>query len=127
MKQVIHVIFGAAVGLGAAASAPQALAGDQAMQAGALTRSLSVAYGDLDLTKADAVNTLYARLRGAAASVCGPREDGRNLDAHSDWKRCYNAALDQAVQMVAHVSLSEVHYARTGRSVDSGQQVAGTH
>ena len=92
--------------------------------ASANTRSTTVSYSDLDLSGQAGINSLYNRLRTAAGEVCGAKGDGRNLSMRFAWKQCYDAALDNAVQTVAHVGLSQVHLAQTGRQVGNAQHVA---
>jgi UrcA family protein len=89
-------------------------------------RSMTVSYADLDLSGQAGVDALYSRLRTAADQVCGPKGDGRDLTRRFVWKQCYEAALDNAVRTVAHVGLSEVHLAQTGRRVGGEQRIAGT-
>jgi UrcA family protein len=110
-----------AMALVAAIGAP-AQAGESAGHAN--TRSMTVSYRDLDLSGQAGVNTLYNRLRLAAENVCGPQGDGRDLTMRFAWKQCYDGALDGAVRTVAHVGLSEIHLAQTGRRVDSDRHVA---
>jgi UrcA family protein len=117
MKTLIYAAIATAAAFGVPAlAAPE----------GANSRSMTVSYGDLDLSQPAGVNALYTRLRTAAGSVCGPKADGRNLTMRFYWKQCFNEALDTAVAKVAHVGLSEIHLAQTGRRVGAGQQVADT-
>ena len=128
MKTLINATLATAIGFGAAvaAIAIPAQAGEQNAPGMANTRSLTVPYRDLDLSKKADADVLYGRLKAAANKVCAPKEDMRDLTRHHDWKRCYNAALDEAVTTIAHVGLSQVHLAETGRRIETEQQVAGS-
>jgi UrcA family protein len=123
MKTLKRAAVVAAIGGMAMIGAP-AQAGDRGVPANAEIHSTTVSYGDLDLSREAGVNSLYTRLRAAASDVCGPKGDGRNLVMRFYWRQCYDNALDTAVQKVAHVGLSEVHLAHTGRRVGSGHEVA---
>jgi len=127
MKTPIKAALAAALGLGIAATVVPAQAGEQAVPGNAMTRSMTVSYGDLDLSRQAGVDVLYRRLKTAAGNVCGPKGDGRNLTMQFYWKQCYKAALDNAIETVDHVGLSEAHLVQTGRRVGSEQRVAGSN
>ncbi len=86
------------------------------LRPGAESRSVTVAFADLDMRRAEGASTLYARLRTAARTVCSPTVS-RDLAERRDWIRCYSDALDQAVSATGSGQLSTLHMARTGRSV----------
>lgn len=76
--------------------------------AGAPAPSVTVRYGDLDLTRDEGVKTLYLRLRAAAREVCsddGTREIARRVAA----RHCYEDALDRAVAGVRNKHLAALH------------------
>ena len=77
------------------------------------TRSVTVSYADLDLTKEAGIESLYQRLRTAARQVCGSK-DSRYLEDVREWQRCHDAALENAVNNFGNVRLSAVHQERTG-------------
>lgn len=83
---------------------------------GAETRSVTVAFGDLDMRRAAGANTLYSRLRAAARTVCSPMAS-RDLMERRDWSHCYSEALDHAVSATGSDELSTLHLTRTGRNV----------
>ena len=94
---VASVFAIAAAGLfatGASAAAPDRIA------------KVTVNFAELDLDKPAGVKVLYKRLRNASKSVCGGWEAVR---IHSSAKRCYDAALSQAVFDVNKPLLSELH------------------
>ena len=70
--------------------AAQASAGEPA--------GIRVGYGDLDLATSAGAHTLYARIAGAARTVCG--FEGTALIEQSLWNRCYRAAIADAVAKV---------------------------
>jgi len=72
------------------------------------TRTITVTYGDLDLSKTAGIEKLYQRLKVAARNVCGSR-DVRDLNAVQDWRRCYRSALAGAVRDVGNTRLSALH------------------
>jgi UrcA family protein len=77
-------------------------------------RSLSVRYADLDLERPADVARLYQRIRGAAENVCGPRLlTGLNVPS-PDYRRCFAAAVAQAVARVDRPALSAYHQQRLG-------------
>lgn len=94
------------------------------LRRGAESRSVTVRYGDLDLTRTAGAKTLYARLTSAARSVCAPAAQ-HDLAAHRDWSICYSDALDAAVAETGSNALASLHRERTGRSVST--QVASVN
>lgn len=68
--------------------------------------TVTVSYGDLDLTKEAGVEQLYARLRRAAKSVCGPDTDIRDLPGTTSRNACIAKALAEAVEATHNDRLS---------------------
>jgi UrcA family protein len=62
-------------------------------------RTATVSYADLDLTTADAQETLYYRLSGASRKVCGSSDLRRtgSLKVAAENKACYESTLEQAM------------------------------
>ncbi len=89
------------------------------------TRSMSVSYADLDLSRPAAIDSLYTRLQRAARAVCAPSEM-RDLGMRSDREQCYESAMDHAVANIDNPGLSELYLAQTGRSAHAESEVAGT-
>ncbi len=87
-------------------------------------RSVTVSWGDLDLSRPAGLEQLYLRLSEATATVCSPREDIRNLALHRERKACLARAMDRAVSQVGYPALEELHASRTGRDVQTREQVA---
>jgi UrcA family protein len=62
------------------------------------THSMTVSYSDLNLTAAAGADTLYRRIEGAAADVCG--YEGRALAEIANWHDCVHGAIAQAVAAI---------------------------
>jgi UrcA family protein len=85
--------------------------------------SVRVSYSELDLTRDAGIERLYARLRHAAAEVCGSA-DIRDLGALARQESCARQALDRAVEDVHSARLTARHkggavglqYARLSRN-----------
>lgn len=92
---------------------------DEAAKSNQFTRSSTehVNFSDLNLARVEGVITLHERLRKAASNVCGTRPY-RSLPARRDWKSCYTAALDDAVQAVGHPQLDTIH---AGNVIPTGE------
>lgn len=73
--------------------------------------SITVTYADLDLAKPQGVDTLYARLRGAAKAACGDY-DARNLREKALVRECREEALANAVSGIGHAALTAKHLQR---------------
>jgi UrcA family protein len=69
-------------------------------------KKVTVNFAELNLDKPAGVEILYKRLRNASASVCGGRQA---IQAYRSAKRCYEAALSQAVNDVNKPLLSQLH------------------
>ncbi len=73
-------------------------------------RSVTVSYGDLDLSSPAGANALYRRIQAAAKQVCGYA--GADLTEQSIWKGCYRSAIAEAVSKVKNPLLTAVHSGR---------------
>src|SRR5579864_7764477 len=69
-----------------------------------------VRFTDLDLTRVDGAAVLYKRLRAAAETVCGPRED-RDPAQATAFKKCVQSALGSAVMRVDRAELTAYYRA----------------
>ena len=77
-------------------------------------RSVMVRYGDLDLTRDEGVQVLYARLRAAAKQVCS--DDGSlDLGRRAAVRQCVDTALANAVAGVRNSQLAALHNAKDRR------------
>lgn len=77
------------------------------------TSAVTVRYTQDELGTVAGASHLYARIRGAARSVCG--DSGRTLDEQRLWRSCYRAAMDAAVAQVHSPLLESVHLEAVGR------------
>ena len=77
--------------------------------------SVTVSYGDLNLSTTEGANALYQRIRLAADSVCGYQ--GRTLLERQLWMSCFNEAVERAVGAVGNPTLTSVHARTSRRSV----------
>ena len=82
--------------------------------------SITVKYGDLDLSTPSGAHTLYSRISGAARTVCG--YSGTDFIDQAIWKGCYRGAIADAVAKVNSPLLTAVH---TGRPVSPTVAMAG--
>lgn len=73
---------------------------------------ITVSYADLDLGKPQGVDTLYARLKGAAKAACGDA-DARNLRERALVRECRDEALANAVDGINHSALTAKHLQRS--------------
>jgi UrcA family protein len=93
--------FAMLVSLACLFAASAAHAGDPAA-----TGRVTVTYRDLNISTVAGATTLYQRIRGAAKAVCG--EEGKRLEEHAAWGRCYQSAVSGAVAAVNSPMLSAV-------------------
>lgn len=97
----------AALGCVLAASGAFAAETPAAMQ----SRSVTVDYSDLDLSRSAGAATLYTRLKGAARRVCGSFESRLPAD-FANWRKCYEGALANAVMTVDQAAGVALHRAK---------------
>jgi len=109
MKLVIPVAL-AALGLGALASINaqgiQEVVVTSGKAAGTETRSQTVKFADLDLSKAEGQKALLARIRGAAGEVCAPKPEPNDTKGSTSYKKCVGDAVNQAVAKVGNPGLT---------------------
>lgn len=81
------------------------------------TLSVSVPYGDLDLTKDAGRRTLDARLSRAARTVCGGVAPSRNLSQMQDYRNCVIGART-AYQVQVELALNNANARRVAVLAD---------
>lgn len=129
-KRACAFTLAALLGVPASSGIAGEMAAKRAMQEpriaprGVVTRSIAVPYGDLDLSTQAGAEQLYSRLRGAARSVCGPR-DARVMYLRRAWARCVDKALDDAVAATRSERVAGIHRVQSGRDIELAEQVAG--
>lgn len=93
-----------AIGVGALFStSSQAAAADQE------TSSVTVHYGDLNLSRPKDVDTLYIRLHNSAKQVCGDDESAIDLWKLDHVSRCEQQAIENAVAKIDRPKLTALY------------------
>jgi UrcA family protein len=77
---------------------------------GMVVRSLTVKYGDLNLSNPEGATILYRRIVGAAHEVCDPPSS--ELSALSQTRACIDKAIADAVTKVGHPALVAIYNAK---------------
>jgi UrcA family protein len=81
-----------------------AVAGDMIV-----TKSQVVRFADLNLSTDDGARTLYQRIKLAARQVCDGADE---RFGYSEYRKCFNKAVDEAVSKVDRPTLHVVHQSR---------------
>ncbi len=82
------------------------LAGISAAADNVITKSVTVKYGDLNLSNPQGATALYGRIVSAAHDVCDTPEDFRDMSqAHA----CRDKAIKDAVTKIGHPGLIAVY------------------
>lgn len=100
-------LFGLAVALAVTTALGLLFANDAASAPprGPTTGSVVVRYGHLDFDRDADLRTLYRALRNAASRACGTY-DNRDLPGRAAWRRCRDAAVDDAVARIGDERLA---------------------
>ena len=77
-----------------------------------------VGYGDLNLDTEQGAKVLYARLRGAARTVCAAFED-RDFKRMTLWKSCFDKAVASAVVQINKSTVTALHNQAVNHSAKS--------
>lgn len=72
------------------------------------TRSITVKFGDLNVSSPEGAAALYARIRSAAKSVCSP-EQSPSDPFSTDFRACVHKAIADAVTKVNRMELYTVY------------------
>ena len=72
-------------------------------------KTTAVSFADLDLSKAAGAQTLYKRIKVAAARVCGPADRYTYGASNNAFRKCFEAAVAHAVAQVDRPSLTALH------------------
>ena len=75
--------------------------------------SVTVKYGDLDVTRPQGATILYGRIRAAAKKVCLPLEAG-DVAAKMRFDGCIDKAISDAVKTIQQPELSAFDSAKRG-------------
>jgi UrcA family protein len=76
-------------------------------------KSQTVSFADLDLSKAAGAQTLYQRIKVAARHVCGPADRYTYVTPSNVFRKCFEAAVADAVAQVDRPSLTALHQEQT--------------
>jgi UrcA family protein len=71
-----------------------------------------VSYADLNLNSEPGARTLHGRLRMAARQVCAPSW-GNSLRERTNWRECFDSALERSVAEVDEPMLTAYHRSLT--------------
>jgi UrcA family protein len=71
--------------------------------------STTVRFADLNVQSSEGVRILYARIRGAAEALCGPRWSVWDARRMWEWKECYDGTIEDAVARVNQPMLTDLH------------------
>jgi len=105
LRAIAVITFAAAMFLGNAsyADAQPAPAGKQ----------IAVNYADLNISRPAGAEVLITRMRAAAAQVCGPAPDVRDLVMYRFYRQCIMEAVDRGVASVNAPVVTEVYRGNT--------------
>ena len=92
---------------------------------GPVTRSVKVAYGDLNLQSQAGAQEFYLRLRRASKDACGPRH-AQLQELRREWGQCVAATLDRSVAATGLARVVAMHHETTGRDVSTASKLAGS-
>ena len=76
-------------------------------------KTTTVSFADLDLSKAAGAQTLYNRIKVAARRVCGPADRYTYGAPNNAFRKCFVAAVADAVAQVDRPSLTALHLEAT--------------
>lgn len=85
--------------------------------------SVAVNVGDLDLTRAEEIARLYARIHKAARQVCNPQGLTVYLPQMPSYRECYRLTVDDATARAEHLIRE---HRRNGKSLDSVRRERGS-
>lgn len=77
------------------------------------TQSITIHYGELDLSKAQGLEVLYKRIKRAARFVCGSDRSPLTTSRARHAMECYQDTLEDAVRQVNRPRLTALHRAKT--------------
>jgi len=77
------------------------------------TQSLTVSYGDLDVTHEAGIKVLYGRIQSAAHNVCQPLSTLPGLKKTA-FDKCVSDAASNAVRTIGQPALTSLYEQKTG-------------
>ena len=82
--------------------------------------SIKVKFRDLDLSKPEGAAALYQRIERSARLVCTDSSSPYDAGRVDTFKRCYEAAIQDAVASINQPQLTALHRAKTEKPVQVG-------
>lgn len=73
-------------------------------------KQIAVNYADLDISRRAGAEILITRMRGAAAQVCGPAPDARDLVLYPLYRACLAETLARGVASVNSPMVTELYH-----------------
>jgi UrcA family protein len=77
--------------------------------------SIKVSFADLDLSKPAGADTLYKRIKRASRMVCRDSASPSDPKGTRSYRKCYEAAMDNAVRHVGVPTLTALHQGDTAK------------
>jgi UrcA family protein len=102
-KSVCYFLTAGLAVLALAGAAPAADAADPTQPP-----TVVVSYDDLNIDSPQGARILFARIRNAATRVCGSLE-ARGPEAFSQFRKCYQQAMDAAVAQIDEPAVTALY------------------
>ena len=116
MRTLSRILFGLVIAISGAAISMGAFA-NTIHRPGYTKRTMTIKYNDLNLASQAGVNTLFNRLVMAGHDVCGALPGFNPVmltQQWSNWRSCYDHALDKAAASIGNKRLSRMVDRNTG-------------
>lgn len=107
---------------GALGACTDAYAADSSTASGVEFAQRTVKYADLDLSHAEGVEALYARIRAAAKLVCAPSFANWEWEASRSTRPCIDQAIARAVVDVNAPMLTSYYTAKSRQTIRLAQK-----
>lgn len=75
--------------------------------------SITINYSELDISKPQGLEVLYARIKHAAKAVCGFDGSPQELSRSRHLEACYRTSLDNAIRQINRPKLTALHRAKS--------------
>ena len=72
-------------------------------------QTVTVSFGDLNMTRTEGAATLYSRLKNATGQVCGSHFGKQSLSVVLEQRECVTDSLDTAVKRIDNTYLTDIH------------------
>lgn len=84
-------------------------------------KQIAVNYSDLDVSRPAGAEVLITRMRAAAAQVCGPAPDVRDLVMYRFYRQCMAETVDRAVASVNAPMVTELYRGKATEIAAAGE------